>query len=60
MDDILQRELKRRLDAYDKMLMFVNDLADWNATCDSYYDLFTRYQQEAKQLRYDISVKQEG
>lgn len=47
-DKALEKELKRRLDGYQVLFTFVTDLADWDATTDSWYDLFKNYQIRAK------------
>ena len=45
-----QDEIAKRLDHYEKLLPFVQELANWDATCDSWYDLFKSYQKQAKEL----------
>lgn len=53
-NEALQKELKRRLEGYDKLFLFVNNLAAWDATTDSWYDLFRSYQRQAANLIKEV------
>lgn len=56
-NNALQKELNRRLLAYDKLFEFVNDIATWDATCDSWYGLFQATKKQANELIKQIQVK---
>lgn len=55
-NEALQKELKRRLLAYDKLFTFVNELATWDATCDNWYGLFQATRKQADKLIKEIQV----
>lgn len=46
--EALEKEIKRRMDGYESLFEFVTDLANWDATTDSWHDLFKNYQIRAK------------
>lgn len=43
-------ELEARLKFYDKAFPFIKELAEWNATTDSFYDTFDGFRQRAKEI----------
>ena len=49
-DIAVVKELARRLDHYEKLHAFVIELAEWNATCDSWYQLFVNFQDKAQKV----------
>lgn len=54
-DDDLQGELKRRLRSYDELFAFVKELAEWNATTDSFYDTFDGYRKQAGKIIKNVA-----
>lgn len=43
-------EIAKRLAFYDKAHEFIIELAEWDATTDSWYGLFKHYQKRAKEI----------
>jgi hypothetical protein len=43
-------EVARRLALYDKMLPLVTELAEWDATTDSWFLLFDNYRKRAREI----------
>lgn len=44
------KEIAKRLDHYEKLHAFVTELATWDATCDSWYQLFKNFQDRATKV----------
>lgn len=47
-------EIAKRLDNYEKMHQLVKDLASWDATTDSWYDVFKGFQNTAKKVLKEV------
>lgn len=44
------QEIQRRLEGYEVLHAFVLDLALWDGTTDSWYQLFSQYREGAKNV----------